>query len=162
MSEEIEHLDFPTPDENSDPEREVDPGTLANLDQEQQAFQDAKMQFARVYGFVHDCHCAEDYEKGNTVNVAECFVNLCNQAMAVLSFTNQENKQLRAYLEQMMTMNNDLANMLKERGFEDDLEKYFTEEIEEQDEAEDEIVDLEAIEDDEQDDDDGDEELVIS
>lgn len=130
-NEDIEHLDFPLPDDG--PEKEVDPATLANLDQEQQAFKDARRQFAAMYGFVHDCRCAEDYAEGNTVEVAKCFVNLCNQAMAVLSFSHMENKQLRAYLEQMMVMNNDLATMLKERGFEEDLEKYFTEEIDEED-----------------------------
>ena len=167
MSEDIGHLDFPTPDPDN-PEAEVaesgtdvDPGTLASLDQEQQAARDASAEFARMYGFVHDCHCAEDYEKGNTTNVSNCFVDLCNQALAVLQFSNMENKQLRLYLQQMMKMNNDLAEMLKERGFSEDLEKYFTEEITEEDETA-EVIDLEVVEDETEteDSDDGDDEAL--
>ncbi len=167
MSDNIEHLDF-TPSEPEDDKPETDPAKLAALDQEQQAFRDAAADFARQYGFVHDCKCAEDYENGNTVEVARCFVNLTNQAMATLSYCNMENKQLRLYLTQLMEMNNDLATMLKERGFESDLQEYFQEEIDEEGETA-EIIELEeaaqgddGVESTPERDDDDDSELSIS
>lgn len=168
-NDDIEHLDFEP--EGDQPEgTEADPGTVAHMDQEQQAFADNVKAFVNTYGFVHECHCAEDYASGNTRDVPECFLRLAQEAMAACAIYYSENKQLRMYLTQMLQMNEDLATMLKEKGHGEDLEKYFTEEIDEQqaaggDELQDEIevVDFEELDESaDEDDDDDDENLSIA
>ena len=132
-NDDIEHLDFPVPEEGDESETsEVDPATVAKMDQEQQAFTDSAEAFARTYGFVHHCHCAEDYASGNTKDVPECFLRLAQEAMGACAIYFNENKQLRVYLSQMLKMTNDLGEMLKANGHGEDLEKYFTEEMEQE------------------------------
>lgn len=137
----IDDLDFPTPDYSEDDAEtpESDPATVAHLDQQQEQYNTDKAIFAKVYGFAHECRCAEDYTAGKTLNVTECFVGLVNDALARCAEASYENRMLTVYLEQMLQMNNDLAKMLQEFGHEAELEKYFTETLE--------IEDAEGVED---------------
>lgn len=38
-------------------------------------------EFEELYGFPHDCHCAEDWESGLCGVVSECFMQLCDDAL---------------------------------------------------------------------------------
>jgi hypothetical protein len=41
----------------------------------------ASIDFADLYGFEHDCHCAEDWKTGNTGMVSECYTQMCDDAL---------------------------------------------------------------------------------
>lgn len=159
----IDGLDFPTPefDENGEivEQPDVDPATTAQLDQEQQAFADHRAAFRSAYGFDHDCHCAEDYSKGNTEAVTQCFLGMAQDALTRCAQATYEIHMLNLYLSEMLKMTQDLAKMLEDLGHTDELEKYFNEtlELEEEDgtsEIEQLVLDL-TNEEEEKDDDDG-------
>ena len=38
-------------------------------------------EFQEMYGFPHDCHCAEDWAEGNCGVVSECFMQLSDDAL---------------------------------------------------------------------------------
>lgn len=39
------------------------------------------LDFEDLYGFKHDCHCAEDWEEGNVGMVSECYRDMVNDAL---------------------------------------------------------------------------------
>jgi hypothetical protein len=41
----------------------------------------AREEFAELYGFDHDCHCAADWMEGRTGLVSECYTELCDDAL---------------------------------------------------------------------------------
>ena len=166
----IDGLDFPTPDPEDLPEigetedfgyveeQEVDPNTVAFLDQEQAEWKGREAGFERAYGFSHHCRCSEDYAEGRTQTVTECFMRLCGEALDAAAASTYENRMLNVYLNEMLAINNDLAGMLHENGLGKELEDYFNtpvdiedaEEVQDLDEPEsDEPGDEEANDDDE-------------
>jgi hypothetical protein len=38
-------------------------------------------EFVEMYGFEHNCHCASDWVEGRTGLVAECYTELCDDAL---------------------------------------------------------------------------------
>lgn len=42
-------------------------------------------EFAARYGFVHECHCAEDWDTGNLGVVSVCYLNMCRDALEHLA-----------------------------------------------------------------------------
>jgi hypothetical protein len=134
----IDGLDFPTPDpedlpeirENQGEEEESepsDPSVVAFLDQQQEEWKGKEAAFQRAYGFQHNCRCSEDYAEGKVTEVTECFMRLCNEALDRSAVATYENRMLNIYLNEMLTINNDLAMMLHELGHDEELEKYFNE-----------------------------------
>lgn len=116
--------------ENYEDEREIDPATVAFLDQEEAAFEQHKAEFRRVYGFDHDCRCSQDYTEGNLKEVTECFMNLTRQAMQRAGEATYELYVMGSVLETMLKLNNDLIDMLRNLGHEDELEAYLNQEVE--------------------------------
>ena len=58
------------PDEEFDEvEREIDEAALPSAE------------FEEMYGFEHNCHCAEDWMEGKTGLVSECYTELCDDAL---------------------------------------------------------------------------------
>lgn len=47
-------------------------------------------EFAARYGFVHECHCAEDWESGNLGVVSVCYLNMCRDALEFLASARTE------------------------------------------------------------------------
>lgn len=47
-------------------------------------------EFAARYGFVHECHCAEDWESGNLGVVSVCYLNMCRDALEFLAGARSE------------------------------------------------------------------------
>lgn len=133
MPEDIDHLDF-EPEDGGEPS---DAAEVAFLDQESAAFNDSAESFFRIYGFKHECRCAEDYSSGNLAEVTKCFLGLSTDALDALSQKNYENRVLKIMLTQVVQINNDLMDKMNENGLEDVLRKYMDEpaEIEASDEA---------------------------
>lgn len=112
MSEYFE-LD-PNEDEHEHDEDEVkfepDPATIAFLDQEAAAFAEVADEFEKMYGFRHDCHCDKDYAEGNIGEVTECYAGMIVDSLATCAKFNYENKQLRAMVSTLVSMNHSLMD----------------------------------------------------
>lgn len=158
--------DFGYPGEGGDDINPVagihsDPGIVAYLDQQQEDWQQRKESFLRFYGFDHNCECAEDYAADKVESVTECFIRLCAEALDRCVVATQENKMLSMYLNEMLKMNNELTNMMKENGLEDKLEDYFNREMEFEDVEGDDFEQMSFPDEwPESEDDDGEEELI--
>lgn len=123
-------------EEPEEEEKEVDPGTLAFLDQRQQAFEDKRGLFYKAYGFDHKCRCADDYAEGNTTEVAKCFVQMTDDSLARCAEATYEIGMLTLYLNEMVKMVADLAKLIEDLGHGDDLEQFFLEEMDDIEEVE--------------------------
>lgn len=103
-----EDFDFSKDGEGEDAEGEEfvpDPATIAFLDQEAAAFAEVADEFAEVYGFVHNCHCDEDYAAGRVGEVTECYAGMIVESLAACAKLNHENKQLKNMVQALMEMN---------------------------------------------------------
>lgn len=56
---------------------------------------EANAEFTEKYGFVHECHCAEDWAKGNLGVVSMCYLDMVVDAMGTLEKVNLEIKELK-------------------------------------------------------------------
>lgn len=113
--------------ENEETEREVDPGTVAFLDQQEAEFAQDREQFQAIYGFDHDCHCSQDYTDGKLAEVTQCFLTLTSQALNRAAEATYENRVLSGLVEELFKVNNDLMYLMKENGLGSELEKYVKE-----------------------------------
>lgn len=41
-------------------------------------------EWEKIYGFPHDCHCREDWDTGNVVEVSECYFRMSIDALNTL------------------------------------------------------------------------------
>lgn len=107
-------------DENDELEEgsefESDPSMLAFLDQEGAEFQAQREQFAAMYGFDHDCHCAQDYAEGKLAQVTQCYLALTDDALETAARLNWENQTLQGMVNTMVSMNDSLMSALEEAG----------------------------------------------
>jgi len=121
-------------DDDEEPEDEdevidVDPATVAFLDQESAAFAEMEDQFESTYGFKHHCTCAQDYAEGKISEVTYCFLGLANESLDACARLYWESRTLRAMLEQMLVINNDLMDKMEEAGLGKELEEYLSQEL---------------------------------
>lgn len=72
------------PDENDETSEET-----SEADENTEVLADAE-EFAARYGFVHDCHCAEDWDTGNLGVVSVCYLNMCRDALEHLATARAE------------------------------------------------------------------------
>lgn len=114
---------------------EVDAGTVAFLDQQEAEFAENREKWVRLYGFDHDCHCSQDYTDGSLGTVTKCFMQLTSQALARCAEATHEIKVYRAMLDELLAMNNDLVKMMDDLGHEKELQEYFGETVDIEDEA---------------------------
>lgn len=135
MSEYESEFGEPEPEEEIDLGGEIDPAVVAFLDQEEAAFKQEREQFNRMYGFDHDCHCAADYSSGKVVTVTECFMELSSDALDRAAEATYEARALAAMLQEMLELNKEMVKMIENLGGKDDLEAYFKNQMELQDEA---------------------------
>lgn len=85
-------------DEPEDEETEAfdaDPGVVAFMDQQTAAFNAAEHEFEDRFGFVHKCHCDQDYSDGKLVEVTECYAGMIEESLAACETLMAENKLLR-------------------------------------------------------------------
>ena len=61
--------------------KNADPRIIQMLDQETEEFNRSADGFEAVYGFRHNCRCAQDYTEGNVGEVTECFMTLTDDAL---------------------------------------------------------------------------------
>jgi hypothetical protein len=92
----------------------ADPATLAQLDQEGAEFADQREQFAEMYGFDHDCHCAQDYADGKMAEVTECYLSLTDDALEHSAQLTWENSTLQGMVNTLVAMNDDLMGRIQE------------------------------------------------
>ena len=57
--------------------------------------------YMELYGFEHDCHCADDWAEGNWAVVSQCYVNMAGQALAHLEEVNKELSTLKAEIVEL-------------------------------------------------------------
>lgn len=38
-------------------------------------------EFRELYGFTHECHCADDWAEGNVGLVSACYLGMCQEAL---------------------------------------------------------------------------------
>ena len=113
--------------ENDEEDFESDPATVAFLDQAGAEFEAQREQFAAMYGFDHDCHCAQDYAEGKLAQVTECYLTLTDDALENSARLNWENQTLQGMVQSLVQMNDDLMKALEAEGGEIDPEKILTE-----------------------------------
>lgn len=88
-----------TESENSEP----DPAMIHLMDQEQAAFaNEVAPVFEAIYGFKHECHCAEDYANGNVGEITKCFYDLALDAMETCAKLKADNDQLKAISQSLI------------------------------------------------------------
>lgn len=93
----------PEDETGDEPTEEVDPGTVAFLDQQSAEFNErAEHEFADRYGFVHKCKCDQDYSSGNLVQVTECYANMTVEALEACASLHAENKLLRTLIQKAL------------------------------------------------------------
>jgi len=109
------------PNKNEETENEEDaedfesnPAVLAFLDQEGAEFQAQRAQFAAMYGFDHDCHCAQDYADGKLAQVTQCYLGLTDDALDAAARLNWENQTLQGMVATLVKMNDSLITTLEE------------------------------------------------
>jgi hypothetical protein len=56
--------------------------------------------FEELYGFTHDCHCAEDWEEGNLGIVSTCYLDMTKDALDTLKEMNEACKNMKATITQ--------------------------------------------------------------
>lgn len=134
--DESDFFNEPEDDEFADayPE-ETDAGTVAFLDQQEAEFAENREKWVKLYGFDHDCHCSQDYTDGEVGTVTRCFMQLTSQALARAAEATHEIKVYRAMLDELLAMNNDLVKMMDDLGHEKELQEYFGETLDLEDEA---------------------------
>lgn len=88
-------------------EDEIDPGTVAFLDQEQEQFNNRKDAFEQTFGFEHRCTCAKDYSEGNLTETTECFGRLCEDAMSACARLKQQNDFLTGLIREAIQETNE-------------------------------------------------------
>lgn len=123
-------LDWVSPD----PE-DSDAGTVAFLDQQEAEFAAGRERWNKLYGFDHDCHCSQDYTDGKLGQVTQCFMQLTSQALGRCAEATHEIKVFSAMLSEMLAVNNDLVKMMEDLGHEKELQEYFGEALEIEDEV---------------------------
>jgi hypothetical protein len=89
-----ESFDYDAEEGFYDPDFEPDPAIIAQLDQDSAAFAETREQFIEMYGFDHDCHCAQDYAEGKVSTVTECYLDLIDDAMETCAKLNWEKQTL--------------------------------------------------------------------
>ena len=67
-NDEFEEFDEENEEQDEEP-FESDPSLVAYLDQEGAEFAANREQFAAMYGFDHDCQCAQNYAEGRLAQV---------------------------------------------------------------------------------------------
>lgn len=85
------------PDDGADEQYEI-------YKQEQDELNESD-EFVKLYGFEHNCRCAEDWAEGNLGLVSECYLGMCRDALDNLRETREqlatveaENAQFRIQL----------------------------------------------------------------
>lgn len=101
-------------DFDSDEGFESDPGTVAYLDQQGAEFAAQREQFLAMYGFDHDCRCANDYAEGKLAQVTECYLELTDDALETCARLNWENQTLQGMVKAMVQMNDDLMKVMED------------------------------------------------
>lgn len=91
---------------------EPDPGTVAFLDQEAAAFREIEGEFAKTYGFEHQCHCDSDYAEGRVGEVTECFAGMVTEALATCASFKYENDHLKTMVAQLLEINGQLTDQI--------------------------------------------------
>lgn len=115
---------FPSDEELNEEDYESDPATVAFLDQAGAEFQAQREQFQQMYGFDHDCHCAQDYAEGRLAQVTQCYLGLTDDALETSARLNWENQTLQGMVESLVQMNDDLLTALKDAGVEADPDEF--------------------------------------
>lgn len=118
-------------EDNEEPEypNEASPAEIAYLDQEQADFEAHMDEWFNQYGFYHKCRCSQDAAEGRVGLVPVCFMRLTEEALDRCAIATNEIRVYTRMLDEMMVINKDLVQMLEERGFSEDLERYFNETI---------------------------------
>ena len=111
-----------------------DPSTVAFLDQQEAEFAGNRERWVALYGFDHDCHCSTDYTEGAIGTVTKCFMQLTSQALARCAEATHEIKVYSSMLTEMLAVNNDLVKLMENLGHEKELQDYFGEQLEIEDE----------------------------
>ena len=106
---------------------EADPSVVAALDQEGAEFEAQRQQFAEMYGFDHNCHCAKDYSDGSLAQVTECYLELTDDALEACARLNWENMTLQGMVQTMVGMNDNLMTYIKESGLDIDPDQFLAE-----------------------------------
>lgn len=93
----------PDYDEDFDRDEVVEEKFFGNFQLEEDTRDDAADQaaFEAKYGFIHDCHCDEDWQSGNLGVVSVCYLGLVNDALDTL-----EKK-----IESVKTLERDVARL---------------------------------------------------
>lgn len=76
---ELDWIDKENNFESNKPEKEETPESLEELVAGIEAAPDKD--FEDLYGFKHDCRCAQDWLEGNTGMVAECYTKMTDDAL---------------------------------------------------------------------------------
>lgn len=113
----------------------TDPRTIAFLDQQEAEFEAGRENWAKLYGFDHDCTCSRDYTNGKVGTVTRCFMKLTSQALARCAEATHEIRVFRAMLDEMLAVNNDLVKLMEDLGHEKELQEYFGETLELEDDV---------------------------
>jgi hypothetical protein len=116
-------------DENEEDAFEADPSVVAALDQEGAEFEAQRAQFKDMYGFDHDCHCAQDYTDGALAQVTECYLELTDDALETCARLNWENQTLQGMVQTMVGMNDNLMTLIKESGIDIDPDQFLQDAI---------------------------------
>lgn len=56
----------------------------------------ASDEFFQLYGFEHNCRCADDWAEGNLGLVSVCYLEMCREALDLLKTTRQEIADVKA------------------------------------------------------------------
>ena len=133
MTEYNEDAFFDNDEEDGDDEEafEADPSVVAALDQEGAEFEAQRQQFAEMYGFDHNCHCAKDYSDGSLAQVTECYLELTDDALEACARLNWENITLQGMVQTMVGMNDNLMTYIKESGLDIDPDQFLAEALSE-------------------------------
>lgn len=67
-----------------------------------------------MYGFDHDCHCAQDYAEGKLAQVTECYLSLADDALDTCQRLLWENNTLQGMVAAMVSMNDSLIKTIEE------------------------------------------------
>jgi len=133
---EFEFEQEPTDEELESLEKALaDPGTIAFLDQQEAEFDSGRAKWAALHGFDHECHCSQDYTDGAIGSVTRCFMQLTSQALARCVEATHEIRVFSSMVDELLTMQNDLVKMMENFGHEKELQEYFGETLEIEDDV---------------------------
>ena len=77
--------------DNEEPEfeNEEDQAQFNEYKEEQDALNNSD-EFVELYGFQHECRCAEDWAEGNLGVVSVCYLEMCRDALEYLKQARKE------------------------------------------------------------------------